>query len=55
MKGKIKDMHFGASYLLFKRAEELRKFSTHAEDIVWSYVKGNQSGVRFRRQHPLLF
>jgi hypothetical protein len=28
MRVKIKDMHFGASHLLFKRAEELRKFPT---------------------------
>ena len=55
MKGLIKEMHYGASYLLFKRAEELRKFSTHAEDIIWGYIKGNQAGVKFRRQHPLLF
>ena len=55
MKGQIKDMHFGASYLLFKRAEELRKFPTPEEDIIWGFLKGNQSGVRFRRQHPLLF
>ncbi len=41
--------------LLFKRAEELRKFPTHEEDIIWGFLKGNQSGVRFRRQHPLLF
>jgi imidazole glycerol-phosphate synthase subunit HisF len=55
MKGKIKDMHFGASYLLFKRADELRKFATHEEEIVWGYLSGNKLGVKFRRQHPLLF
>ncbi len=55
MKGKIKDMHFGASYLLFRRAEELRKFPTQEEEIIWVFLKGNQSGLRFRRQHPLLF
>jgi N-acetyl-alpha-D-muramate 1-phosphate uridylyltransferase len=55
MKGKIKDMHFGASYLLFKRADELRKFATHEEEIVWGYLSGNKLGVKFRRQHPVLF
>ena len=55
MRGKIKDMHFGASHLLFKRAEGLRKFSTHEEDIMWGLLKGNQLGFRFRRQHPILF
>ena len=48
-------MHFGASYLLFKRAEELRKFCTWEEGIVWGYLAGNKLGVKFRRQHPLLF
>ena len=55
MKGHGKDMHFGASHLLFKRAEELRKFPTYEEDVIWGFLKGNQLGVRFRRQHPILF
>ncbi len=55
MRGHSNDMHFGASHLLFERAAELRKFSTYAEDIIWVYLKGNQLGVKFRRQHPLLF
>lgn len=55
MRGHTNDMHFGASHLLFERATELRKFSTHTEDIIWGYLKGNQLGVKFRRQHPLLF
>ncbi|MEO5944174.1 MAG: DUF559 domain-containing protein [Ferruginibacter sp.] len=55
MKADNTNMHFGASHLIFKRAEELRKFSTHEEEIVWGYLKGNQLGVKFRRQHPLLF
>jgi N-acetyl-alpha-D-muramate 1-phosphate uridylyltransferase len=55
MKGQIKDMHFGASYLLFKRAEELRNFCTWEEEIIWGYLSGNKLGVKFRRQHPMLF
>ena len=55
MKGQATDMHYGASHLLFERAGELRKFSTHAEDIIWGYLKGKQLGIKFRRQHPLLF
>jgi imidazole glycerol-phosphate synthase subunit HisF len=55
MKGENKSMHYGASHLLFKRAEELRKFCTWEEDILWSYLSGNKLGVRFRRQHPILF
>ena len=46
-------MHYGASKLIFQRAEELRKFPTNEEQIVWSYLSDNQSGVKFRRQHPL--
>ncbi len=42
---KYKDMHFGASKLIFKRAEELRKFPTHAELIIWGYLSGNKLGV----------
>ena len=48
-------MHYGASYLLFRRAEELRKFCTGEEELLWGYLCGNKLGVRFRRQHPLLF
>jgi N-acetyl-alpha-D-muramate 1-phosphate uridylyltransferase len=55
MKGENTSMHYGASKLLFKRAEELRKFCTWEEDIVWSYLSGNKMGVKFRKQHPLLF
>lgn len=55
MKGRINNMHYGASNLLFKRSDELRKFTTHEEDIIWGYLKGNQFGLKFRRQHPLLF
>lgn len=29
------DMHYGASKIIFQRAEELRKFPTHEEEIVW--------------------
>jgi very-short-patch-repair endonuclease/CTP:phosphocholine cytidylyltransferase-like protein len=55
MKGENKSMHYGASYLLFRRAEVLRKFPTHEEEIVWGYLKENAIGVKFRRQHLLLF
>lgn len=46
-------MHYGASRLIFQRTEELRKFPTHEEEIVWSYLSKNQLGVKFRRQHPI--
>jgi N-acetyl-alpha-D-muramate 1-phosphate uridylyltransferase len=49
------NMFYGASKLIFRRAEELRKFPTHEELLMWGYLKGNQVGAKFRRQHPLLF
>ena len=55
MKGENTSMHYGATNLLFKRAEELRKYCTWEEDIVWGYLAGNKTGVKFRRQHPILF
>ena len=55
MKGQVKDMHFGASSFLFKRAEALRKFCTWEEEVIWGYLSGNKLGVKFRKQHPLLF
>lgn len=50
---RVYDMHYGASKLIFQRAEELRKFPTHEEEIIWGYLSGNKSGVKFRRQHPV--
>jgi N-acetyl-alpha-D-muramate 1-phosphate uridylyltransferase len=47
------DMHYGASKLIFQKAEELRKFPTHEEEIVWGYLSKNRLGVKFRRQHPI--
>lgn len=47
------NMHYGASKLIFQRAEELRKYPTHAEEILWTYLSKRKSGVRFKRQHPL--
>ncbi len=55
MKGQANDMHYGASHLLFKRADELRENATWEEEIIWGYLSGNKLGVKFRRQHPLLF
>ncbi len=49
------NMYYGASNLIFKRAEELRKVMTHEEEIIWNELSGNKLGVKFRRQHPLLF
>ena len=49
------NMFYGASRLIFQKAEELRKNMTHAEEIMWGMLKGNQFEVKFRRQHPISF
>jgi len=46
-------MFFGASNLIFENAKELRKNMTHAESILWGYLKVKPNGFKFRRQHPL--
>ena len=38
---------------LLRRAAELRKHMTPAEQLVWQELRGNRLGVHFRRQHPL--
>jgi phosphoribosylformimino-5-aminoimidazole carboxamide ribotide isomerase len=47
-----KEMFYGASHLIFQKAEELRNNATEAEELLWNYLKGGQLGVKFRRQHP---
>lgn len=46
-------MYYGATHPIFKRAEELRKNQTENEKLLWLYIKSNQLGVRFKRQHPI--
>jgi len=48
------DMFFGASPEIFRRAEELRKQMTPAEQTLWEELKAKKvNGMKFRRQHPL--
>jgi very-short-patch-repair endonuclease/DNA modification methylase len=37
----------------FRRAREMRKEMTPPERILWSRLRSNQLGVKFRRQHPV--
>ncbi|MEF3168824.1 MAG: DUF559 domain-containing protein [Deltaproteobacteria bacterium] len=37
----------------FQRARELRKETTPAERQLWHALRGEQLGVKFRRQHPI--
>lgn len=45
-------MHNGAINLIFDRARELRNRSTHAEELLWTYLRTKPLGYKFRRQHP---
>jgi very-short-patch-repair endonuclease len=49
-----KEMFYGASPEIFKRASELRKNMTDAEKALWPALRKKQiQGKRFRRQHPV--
>jgi len=45
-------MHAGAIKILYQNARELRDNATHAEQILWGYLKTKPLGFKFRRQHP---
>jgi len=47
------NMFYGASSVIFKRAEELRKKMTNAEEILWNAIHINEWKLKFRRQHPI--
>ena len=46
-------MFIGASHLIFENAKQLRKNMTEAEKLLWTYLKKDINGFKFRRQHPL--
>lgn len=47
-----KGMHSGAAQELYQRARELRNNATHAEEVLWGYLRTKPLGCKFRRQHP---
>jgi len=47
------NMNYGAHAVIFGRAKSLRNRQTFAEKLLWSRLRNNQLGVRFRRQHAL--
>ncbi|WP_121355410.1 acetylglutamate kinase [Flavisolibacter nicotianae] len=49
----MENMFYGASPLIFHRAEDLRKNMTSAERIIWKHVHINEWKLKFRRQHPI--
>jgi len=46
------NLHNGASRILFENARKLRGSETHAEQVLWGYLKTKPLGCKFRRQHP---
>jgi acetylglutamate kinase len=46
-------MFYGATKLIFEKAEELRNRMTEAEEILWNAIKINDFHLKFRRQHPI--
>jgi len=51
-----KNMFFGAKAELFPLALQMRKNPTEAERAMWKILrKFRQSGIPFRRQHPIEF
>ncbi len=56
--GKTTDyvLHLGANEGTLKTAKRLRKNMTETEKILWNELKNRKvKGLKFRRQHPLLF
>ena len=51
--GKKENMYYGASPLIFQKAEELRNRTTSAEEILWKHIHINKWKLKFRRQHPI--
>jgi phosphoribosylformimino-5-aminoimidazole carboxamide ribotide isomerase len=46
------NMFYKANPLIFQKAEELRNNPTEAEQLLWNYLRQNERGIKFRRQHP---
>jgi len=47
------DMHYGATALIFQKADMLRNNPTVSEAKLWKHVNKSQLGLKFRRQHPI--
>ena len=46
--------HYGASPIIFDRAQQLRKNMTNAEALLWEALRNRRfEGLKFRRQHPV--
>lgn len=47
--------HQKTQSVITKRARELRTSATPAERLLWEYLRKNKLGVKFRRQHPIVY
>ena len=48
-----RNMFYGASREIFRKAKELRKNMTNAEKLLWNILSNRaEIKVKFRRQHP---
>ncbi|HZH37639.1 MAG TPA: endonuclease domain-containing protein [Flavisolibacter sp.] len=47
-------MFAGADNVIFKRAASLRQRQTHAEEVLWGFLRTKPLGYKFTRQHPYL-
>lgn len=47
------NMFYGASHLIFQKAEDLRNRITPAEEVLWKHIHINVWKIKFRRQHPI--
>ena len=52
-KGEVHRRLGGASQNLWRLSRELKSNLTPAEEMLWSAVRGQKLGIKFRRQHPL--
>lgn len=56
MRVKAKNMFYGALAIHFELAKKLRDNQTEAEIFLWNNLGSiNIPGVRFKRQHPILY
>lgn len=53
MRSMEKKMFYKSESRIFEAAKRLRKEPTHAEEVLWNFLKQRPLGYKFRRQHPI--
>lgn len=52
----MKNMFYSAPQILFEFAKAMRNEPTEAEEFLWNSISESQiQGIRFKRQHPVLY